>query len=412
MMSTAEVPTGRPRRGWVRRLVRLVLAVVVAVVVISAGYVAVVAIRSGRPLVMPALSGPYRVGRTAFEWTDHARTDPLAPHPGAPRELSVWLWYPASPTASGRAAQYAPGVWGGLQFKGPPGWFESKFKAIKVQALDGVPVAMGRFPVVVVEPGMGLSAPQYTALAENLASHGYLVAGVTPTYSANLTVLHGKAVVSAKAGNPADLGGHSGHILEVGDRLVDIWAADARFVATQVVALDQVGRFAGRISKTPISYVGHSFGGAASLQACQLDRNCAGAVDLDGTQFGKVVKAGLRAPLMIVGSEDSCVTGVCGPSATDSGGDRDAARSLLAASTGHSWLYTIDGVRHFNFTDYSVYFLAPPIRNFVALGNIDGRRALAIQADYVVAFLDHVVRGTPEPLLNGPSQQYPEVKAG
>jgi hypothetical protein len=30
----------------------------------------------------------------------------------------------------------------------------------------------------------------------------------------------------------------------------------------------------------------------------------------------------------------------------------------------------------------------------------------------VVAFLDHVVRGTPEPLLNGPSQQYPEVKAG
>ncbi|MDX6292754.1 MAG: hypothetical protein QOH50_1829 [Kribbellaceae bacterium] len=412
MMSTAKIPTGRPRRGWVRRLVRLVLAVVVAVVVISAGYVAVVAIRSGRPLAMPALSGPYRVGRTAFEWTDHARTDPLAPHPGAPRELSVWLWYPASPTASGRAAQYAPGVWAGLQFKGPPGWFESKFKAIKVQALDGVPVAMGRFPVVVVEPGMGLSAPQYTALAENLASHGYLVAGVTPTYSANLTVLHGQAVASAKAGNPADLGGHSGHILEVGDRLVDIWAADARFVATQVAALDQVGRFAGRISKTPISYVGHSFGGAASLQACQLDRNCAGAVDLDGTQFGKVVKAGLRAPLMIVGSEDSCVTGVCGPSATDSAGDRDAARSLLAASTSHSWLYTIDGVRHFNFTDYGVYFLAPPIRNLVALGNIDGKRALAIQADYVVAFLDHVVRGTPEPLLNGPSQQYPEVNAG
>ncbi|MCW2904066.1 MAG: uncharacterized protein JWO67_6331, partial [Streptosporangiaceae bacterium] len=49
---------------------------------------------------------------------------------------------------------------------------------------------------------LGFAAPQYTTLAENLASHGYLVAGVTPTYSANLTVLHGHTLHATTAGNP------------------------------------------------------------------------------------------------------------------------------------------------------------------------------------------------------------------
>lgn len=41
------------------------------------------------------------------------------------------------------------------------------YAGVVAKALDGVPVAMGRFPVLVLEPGMGLSAPQYTALADH-----------------------------------------------------------------------------------------------------------------------------------------------------------------------------------------------------------------------------------------------------
>lgn len=68
--------------------------VVVAGLGAYAGYAA---IRAARPVTLPAPTGPYSVGRAITEWTDHARTDPLAPHPGTPRRLSVWLWYPASP---------------------------------------------------------------------------------------------------------------------------------------------------------------------------------------------------------------------------------------------------------------------------------------------------------------------------
>jgi predicted dienelactone hydrolase len=63
---------------------------------------------------------------------------------------------------------------------GPPGWGETSFDDIHDHALADVPVAVGRFPVAILEPGMGFAAPQYTTIAENLASHGYLVVGVTP----------------------------------------------------------------------------------------------------------------------------------------------------------------------------------------------------------------------------------------
>jgi pimeloyl-ACP methyl ester carboxylesterase len=298
-----------------------------------------------------------------------------------------------------------PGAWRRQQFQGLVGWFETDFENVGVHAVGNAAVAEGRFPVVVLSPGMGFSASQYTAVAEDLASHGYLVAGVTPTYSANVSVLDGKLVESTPEGNPADLGGHSGSALEEGNRLVDLWAADARFVAGQVAGL--AAGFGGKVEAGSVAYAGHSFGGAASLEACRLDRACVGAVDLDGTQFGGVVERGLRVPSMILSSEDSCVTGTCGPKATDPAGEREAASSLVKASSGESVRFVVEGARHLDFTDYAVYFLAPPISNLVGMGSIDGRRALAIQHHCLAAFLDHVTRGVP---LGDLAQGYPELK--
>lgn len=48
-------------------------------VVALGGYVGYVAIRAAQPVNLPTPTGPYPVGRIIVEWTDHARTDPLAP---------------------------------------------------------------------------------------------------------------------------------------------------------------------------------------------------------------------------------------------------------------------------------------------------------------------------------------------
>ncbi|VVJ24906.1 lipase (secreted protein) [Amycolatopsis camponoti] len=63
---------------------------------------------------------------------------------------------------------------------------------------------------MVLLPGLGFAAPQYTTIAEDLASQGYLVTGVTPTYSANLTLVGGAPVPADEAGNPAAFDGVGG----------------------------------------------------------------------------------------------------------------------------------------------------------------------------------------------------------
>ncbi|MEU4191814.1 hypothetical protein AB0E69_07950 [Kribbella sp. NPDC026611] len=393
----------RKKRRWVVGIV----VVFTSLIALCGWYVAAMAVLSSRPVELPALSGKYQVGRTSFEWVDNGRTDPLDPH-GGPRRLAVWLWYPAPAQAQGSRLPYAPGLWSKLAFGPPFRWFETSFGKVRVHAVDGAAVADGRFPIVVLEPGMGFAAPQYSALAESLASEGFVVAGVTPTYSANLTVLGGQAVTSTTQGNPPDLGGHSGAAQQTGDRLATEWATDARFVGDQVVALGRTGQFDGKID-AKVAYVGHSFGGASALDACRTDSRCVGAVDLDGTQFGQVVHSGLQKPFLIMESEDSCVTGTCGPAATDPGGERDTAVKLLKASTGPRWLVTVAGAHHLNFTDYGLYFLGPPVRGLIGLGSINGKHALVVQDDYVAAFLNHVARNAPVQGLEGLRTKYPET---
>jgi pimeloyl-ACP methyl ester carboxylesterase len=126
------------------------------------------------------------------------------------------------------------------------------------------------------------------------------------------------------------------------------------------------------VDRRKVAYVGHSFGGAAALEACRVDPACTGAVDLDGTPYGPVVTEGLRKPLLMLSSGSG-------------GADRDPpTQSLLAASGSAAWSYTIDGARHFDFTDYAAYWLAAPVRAVLPVGN---PRTLAITGSYLAAFL-------------------------
>ena len=376
------------RRGFRRIRTGIVILVLVALLG-GAGYVGWIMVKRSEPVSLPEPSGTFQVGRRAYEWTDTPRRDPYS---NGPRKLSVWLWYPVAKGVTGRKVEYAPGLWQGMHLKAPLALFQGPFDTLQDRALDRVAIAPGRFPVVVLMPGMGLSAPMYASLAEDLASHGYLVAGVTPTYSANLTVLDGQAIASKKEANPSNLGDSSEQAQTVGDHLVGMWAADARFAAATLAKQlpNSVQTAFGP------SYVGHSFGGAAALEACRLDQRCAAAIDLDGNQFGDVVTKGVRAPIMLLGADDSCITSVCGPDAKNDT-DRDRALSLLKASTGTAWCATVPGARHFNFTDYGAYYLAYPLRKFLPLGSVGPRHALTVTSGYVTTFLSHALYQTPAP---------------
>ncbi|WP_433359567.1 hypothetical protein ACQPZX_25190 [Actinoplanes sp. CA-142083] len=335
-------------------LKRIGAAAAAVVVLLLAAYGGFLGHRSRHP-VSVAPDGRYPVGRAAQEIADRSRTDELAPVGGNPRVLSVWLWYPAASTGS--AATYAPGAWAGLRRYG---WGQTAFARIATGTFDDVPFASGTFPLVVLLPGMGLSAPQYQALAASIASRGYVVAGVTPTYSAALSVIAAQPVRASAAGSVLTGPGEA--------RLTAVWAADAQFAARQVGVL-----LGTHVNRAQIVYVGHGLGGAVALEACRGDSACAGAADLEGAPSGKVVSAGLRRPLLMLGSSLP-----------------PTGQSLLAASGDSAWAYTIAGARSYDFTDYGAYWLAAPVRAVLPLGN---PRTLAIAADYLGAFLPVAVWG-------------------
>ena len=83
-----------------RRLLRVVLWSAVVLAVVSGAYTVTVGIARDRTRSLPAPTGSYVVGREQRQWTDQSRIDPLAPTPGQPRALAVWLWYPAAAATS------------------------------------------------------------------------------------------------------------------------------------------------------------------------------------------------------------------------------------------------------------------------------------------------------------------------
>jgi dienelactone hydrolase len=269
--------------------------------------------RAGDP-VSVAPGGPYAVGRARAEWADRGRTDQFAPVGGVPRVLSVFLWYPAV-AGPGPESEYAPGAWGGLHRPG-----STPFDRIRTGTRDDAPFAAGAFPLVVLVPDLDLAAPQYATLGAGLAGRGYVVAAVTPTYSARLTVLNTHPVRASAAGRPSSPAGRRG--------LEAVWTADARFVAEEAAA--RLGRPAGR---SPVVYAGHGVGGQVARDACRDDPRCAGAVAVDDGALqltdpaGRVLRASTVDGLAV--SDEAVYRGLFA-----SGGDRrrvDATVGRVAA---------------------------------------------------------------------------------
>jgi hypothetical protein len=353
-----------------RRLLRVGLVAALALCWAAISYGGVGVVVRHEALTLPEPVGPYRVGRVYYQFDDAGRIDPLAPAPG-PRRLPVSVWYPTLDPA-GPAAPYLPAGW--AEGRSDPFWggFVQDPARVRAHAMAGAALATGPSRMLVMEPGLGLSAPDYAALAEDLASRGFVIVGVTPTYSANVAVLDGHLVAATAAGG------------EPGDALVRVWADDARFVVGQVA---RQSLFTGRLDPDHVGYFGHSFGGAASANACAVDGRCVGSADIDGQPFGAVISTGLTRPFLMVGSDGLCTDPGCP--------DMPGLQSMVRHSAGPTAAYSVVGARHFNFCDLALYHVAPPLRWLLPLGPTDPARALRTTADLMDAFFGNAFRGDP-----------------
>jgi predicted dienelactone hydrolase len=395
-----------------RRVLRILPLLGVLFAVVIAAAAAYGWFRHDRGLVLPKPAGPYAVGRVAFDWIDPTRPELFGKNPYDRRELMVWVWYPAPPGSfAGQAAPYLPDNWRQAVERSrgiASALLVQNLAMVRGHAEADAPLAAAAhpYPVIVMQPGLGPIASDYTTLAEDLASRGYVVVASTPTYSANVVVFpDGRVVERSNTGTVPDSASPA-EAKTMLDRLIGVWTADNSFVMDQMQKLnaaDPAARFTGKLGLKAIGVMGHSFGGASAAQTCRLDVRCQAGVNLDGSPYGDVIQTGLRPPFLFMWSV---------PAFSQRAGQQQAVQdmgTLISHSTGRMYQLTIQGMRHFNFSDYAVLY-EPVLKPMQMLGSIDGRRGLQITTDYVAAFFDQYLKGTPAALLTGPSPEYPEVR--
>jgi dienelactone hydrolase len=372
-----------------------------------------------RDTTLPTPSGPFAVGRTTYVWND-SQADPLAPQPGSKRQLLAWIWYPAAP---GQPAQtvddYLPAPWR-TAIEDQSGVLLTQFltrdlSRVHTHSIRNAEVSPQQhsYPVVLMRTGGAAPTTDYTSLAEDLASHGYVVVGFDAPYRSWVVVLPDGRVIARSPQNNLDLvdGPQADRLA---NKLVQAWTADTGFALDQLERLNTStpsGRFHGRLDMQRVGMFGHSLGGSTALLFCHDDSRCKAGIDVDGAPLGNVIAEGITQPFMFLLSDHSgeSVDAETPEAIRQAGANIRSIYDRLPTDR-RLWI-TIRGANHYMFSDGAMLKSPLAMRVMRTLGvmHLDGRRQVAVTAHCISTFFDVYLKGAPASELKSQSD-YPELE--
>ena len=217
---------GEPVKTWVKVLGRSALLVLSLAVIILP------------TMIFPRVAyakptGPYEVGVRSEFWIDSSRAETFTTDPGDYRKLLVEVWYPADvskgakrvtahPDPDALAEELAAALPGGL----PSFIFSSAGSGITWAYRDQpVTGAERSFPLLVFSHGFGGTRVANNFQMAEMASHGYIVASVEHSYTSIGTRFPDGTRAQQDTAAAFVLNEDSTSV-----RIVNIWAADGRFV--------------------------------------------------------------------------------------------------------------------------------------------------------------------------------------
>lgn len=391
------------------------LAVVAVVVIISLAFV--MSVNAG--MSYPEPSGHYMVGKAAFDWTDHDRRE-IAAGNATDRELMVYIWYPAGITGNKAeapvmdahtAAAVRPGDAFSLGF----------LKDFSDHTYKDVPLSanQSQYPVLIMSHGDSSSPLLMAVTAADLASHGYIVAGISYAYNSKGTVFPDGRVVTRDYNYSLIGDDHINFSLSYYEN-AKLWARhnadverreadDVSFVLDRVEQLNQSDPlFKGKIDMNRVGTFGHSLGGAVSITSAELDDRIKAAADLDGALYHST---NITKPAMLLErgsrmgynrSYDAVNQRILTPGQFEELKAIWDSEQRVFTSPPTAYYVGINGTEHNNFKDYG------PLGIPIDIGRIDGRYATRIIDSYLLAFFDKHLSGIDSPLLEG-EHAYPEV---
>lgn len=379
---------------------------------------------------LPAPSGSYQVGTTSYYLVDASRIEsyktevydlrtrkPITtPPPTDHRELMVYVWYPAKvkPEATttpyideGFALVTAEGM--GSNFGVSPDRFiQLVTQTIQTNSISKVVLANAskRYPVVIFSPGFGATPKFYTTQLEQLASHGYIVVAINPTYEVPVLLPHGRVISQSSVFDFSSADKQTEQ--RTFNQAVEIRAKDVSFVLNELNRLnvkDPQGLFTGRLDLSRVGMLGHSLGGDTAIEAMWRDRRLKAGINMDGGSYGKLLGSGnkdsLNRPFLVMFHD----------------GADDALRSFYQRLRTNAYSLMLKGSKHTTFMDFGVILPAFSAHSTTqaesqikqAIGSIEPQRAAQIISAYTLAFFNQYLKNKDEPLLDSASPDYPEV---
>jgi dienelactone hydrolase len=308
------------------------------------------------------------------------------------REFMTQIWYPANRGVDGPKSTYTDEATAEYLLKGTNLDENIRFQ-IKTHGVVGAQVADGgeRFPVVIFSPGLGLSYFLYQSILEDLASHGYIVVAVNSPNSAVTSFPDGHLRTVADMETDAEGNKYNQEVTD-----------DLTFVAKQLQELDNnlYLPLTARIAFNRIGCFGHSFGGAASIQAGIQSPQVASSIDLEGSAWGEAYKKPISKPMMIVSS------------AFHPEGDKTLDITWKNLPKG-SYKVGVNDTAHSSFSDYILITRSMGTYQPGENDNpnpMDATQAIQITRDLVRTFFDTNLKHADRSKINKISKKYQEVK--
>ncbi|WP_232075289.1 alpha/beta hydrolase family protein [Phytohabitans suffuscus] len=346
-----------------------------------------------RSPALPEPTGRHPVGTTSLHLKDTSRKDPWV-RAATVRELMVSLWYPATSPAGQRAPYMTP-TESDLVLK------HAKITTVPPDALsttrtnafhDATPAGETRsLPLVVLSPGFTNPRSTLTALAEDLASNGYVVAAVEHTYESVATTFPDGRVTTCVACQEPNKDE------TFWKKLVRGRATDIAFVLDQLTGPQPMWNGSRLIDPSGIAMAGHSIGGASSIDAMLGDPRVRAGINFDGETEDTIPDSGLPRPFLFLGREYGHRPG---------DQERSWERTWEGLTGWKRWL-VVAGTQHGSFTD--LVLLGDQL-GIMRSSQMPGARSMEITRAYTRAFFDQHLRNQPQPLLERPSASYPEVR--
>ncbi|MEU4389946.1 alpha/beta hydrolase [Kribbella sp. NPDC023855] len=309
-------------------------------------------------LTLPAPTGPHRLGVRTLHLIQRGRPDPWNGNPD--RELMLSVFYPAlttcgfplAPQMTSKAAQKFSEFDAAFLHPLPKSGVD--WSATLTHSHLNAPASPVRRPVVLYSPGGADPRTLGTSIAEELASHGYVVVTIDhPGETSEVEFPDGRLreiqIPPTTATDPV-----------LSRVMIRTRLADITFVLSQLKLLAGTRGLGRALDLRKIGIYGHSAGGATAAQALYDSPELRSAVNLEGYldylpfragdphELYPITQYGTDRPLLLVGTDGF----------HDSRFER--SWSALLSHSGPVRRTEVEGANHWVFTDFAA--MAPQLQ--------------------------------------------------